>query len=755
MIKKSYNKVYNPQKIENKIYKIWERGKYFTPKINIMRKPFTIVIPPPNVTGNLHMGHALNNTIQDILIRWHRMKNSPTLWLPGTDHAGIATQNVVEQELDSEGKNRYDLGREKFIKYTWQWVEKYGGNIENQLRRLGASCDWTRKRFTLDEGLSEAVKEAFIRLHKKGLIYQGDRIINWCPRCVTVLSDLEVEYEEEKSSLWYIRYPIVNSKRCENQRFYKVKSPKFIIVATTRPETMLGDTAVAVHPRDKRYKKLIGKTVNLPLMGREIPIITDEAVDPKFGTGAVKVTPAHDPTDYEIAQRHNLPQVKIIDQEGKMTPKAGKFSGLDLMICRDIVVRELKKQGLLEKIKDYTHSVGKCYRCKKTVEPLVSKQWFVKIKPLAKPAIVAVKKDKIKFIPYRFTKIYLGWMENIQDWCISRQLWWGHQLPVYYCRQEEIKNKKLKRKKKGCGKIIVSKERPKRCPKCGSSKLTQDPDVLDTWFSSALWPFSTLGWPKKTKDLQYFYPTSVLVTAPDIIFFWVARMIMMGLEFTGKVPFHIVHLHGLVRDEKGRKMSKSEGNVIDPLNLIDKYSADSLRMALVCGIAPGSDVAISDQKVKGYRNFSNKIWNAFRFILLNLDKLSSEEKKELKKLIEKENFKKGLEKEDKEILKKLEKLSKKVETSLEKYRFSDAALACYHFFWHHFCDIYIEKTKPRLQKEGKDRVLALAVLVYILQINLKLLHPFMPYVTEHIWQTLGDSELADKKPLLIQNWPVK
>ncbi len=731
---KKSSKAYDPHKIENKIYQMWEDGKYFTSKINLKKKPFTIVIPPPNVTGNLHMGHALNNTIQDILIRWNRMKNNPTLWIPGKDHAGIATQNVVEQELAKENKNRYELGREKFIKRVWMWVKEYGGNIENQLRRLGSSCDWTRKRFTLDEGLSEAVKEAFIKLYEKGLIYKGDRIINWCPRCVTVLSDLEVEYKEEESNLWYIRYPIKNPSS-------KIKNQNYIIVATTRPETMLGDTAVAVHPKDKRYEKLIGKTVSLPLMEKEIPIIADKIVDREFGTGAVKVTPAHDPTDYEIAKRHNLPYVKIINQGGKMTSETGRFSGLDLMVCRDVVVQELKKQGLLEKTEDYTHSVGKCYRCKKTVEPLVSKQWFVKIRPLALPAIQAVKKGKIKFTPTRFTKTYLQWMENIQDWCISRQLWWGHQIPVWYCDE--------------CNETHVAKQKPKKCKSCKCSHLSQDPDVLDTWFSSSLWPFSTLGWPKETKELKYFYPTSILVTAPDIIFFWVARMIMMGLEFTGKIPFHIVHLHGLVRDEKGRKMSKSEGNVINPLNLIDKYSADSLRMALICGVAPGSDVAISDEKVKGYRNFANKVWNAFRFILLNLDRLSSNEKKELVKLIEKGDLKKGLKKEDKEILKKLEKESKKIEASLKKYRFSDAASTCYHFFWHQFCDKYIEKTKPRLQKEDKDRIFALASLIYVLKTNLKLLHPFMPHVTEHIWQILQNIKLADKKPLIVQDWPVK
>ncbi len=714
-------KVYNPQEVEEKIYKKWEESKYFTPKIRFRKAPFVIMMPPPNVTGNLHIGHALNLTIQDILIRWHRMRGDITLWLPGTDHAGIATQNVVERKLKKEGKNRFDLGRKKFVNEVWRWVSEYGRNIKSQIRRLGCSCDWTRERFTLDDQLSQAVRKAFVTLYNRGLIYKGEYIINWCPHCQSVIADDEVEYQEEESRLWYIKYPIKDQK-------LKAQSQNFIVIATTRPETMLADTAVAVNPKDRRYKKLIGKTAILPLVGREIPIIADSLVNIKFGTGALKVTPGHDKTDYEIGQKHRLPIISVIGFDGQMTSEAGPFEGLTIKEAREAVVGQLKKQGYLKKEEGYKHSIGQCYRCKTTIEPLISLQWFVKMKPLAKRALKMIKAHKPKFVPKRFEKIYRDWLEDIRDWCISRQLWWGHQIPVWYCDDCEFLN--------------VQVNEPKRCKNCGSKNLTQDPDVLDTWFSSALWPFSTLGWPKETKDFLYFYPTSVLVTGYDIIFFWVSRMTTMSFELTGENPFEVVFIHGMVRDEKGKKMSKSIGNVIDPLKMIEKYSADALRMSLIANSKLGGDVNISDGKIKGYRNFANKIWNAARFIMINLQ--ASNLKIKNPKL-----NKTNLVKENKKIIEKLNQVIKTINQSLENYRFSDAALTLYDFFWHEFCDHYIEESKKYLKgSDKKAQKQTLEVLIYVLETSLKLLHPFMPFITEHIWQKLGHQNF-----LMQEGWP--
>ncbi len=725
---KELPKAYNPAEVEEKIYKMWEKEGYFTPKIDPKKKPFVIVIPPPNITGTLHMGHALNNTIQDVLIRWHRMIGEPTLWLPGTDHAGIATQNVVEKELVKEGKTRHDVGREKLIKLIWEWKEKYGNLIIDQLKKLGCSCDWSRIRFTMDEGYSKAVLETFIHFYKKGYLYRGERVINWCPRCMTALSDIELEYVSEKSFLWYIKYPLVQSSG--------PKAQGYITVATTRPETMLGDTAVAVNPGDKRYKNLIGKKAILPIVNREIPIIADSLVDPKFGTGAVKVTPAHDPVDFEISERHKLPKIVVIASDGTMTKEVpSQYFKMDRHECREAVVDHLKQRGLLQKIKDYTHNIAHCYRCDTVVEPLLSLQWFVKMDNLAKPAIKVVKENKIKFIPKRWEKVYLNWIENLKDWCISRQIWWGHRIPVWYCR--ETKNVDCKAKNG----VIVSLEPPKKCPYCSSIKLVQDPDVLDTWFSSALWPHATLGWPEKTKDIGYFYPTTVLSTARDIIYLWVARMIMTGLEFMNKIPFSEVYIHATVLTKQGKRMSKSLGTGVDPINLIEKYGADATRFGLIWQVAQTQDMRFSEEAIVSAQRFANKIWNASRFVISNLD---------LERVKGLDDRKLKLTVEDKRILSDCKKLVNKTTHYFTKYDFHHAAEGIYHFFWHIYCDIYIENSKKRLYeaKNKDDGLTAQWVLYKILTDSLKLLHPLMPFVTEEIWQKLGE-----KKPLIIQEWP--
>ena len=705
-------KVYNPKEVEDRLYKMWLDKKYFHAKIDYSKKPFTIVIPPPNITGQLHMGHALNNTIQDILIRFKRMQGYCALWLPGTDHASIATEAKIVEKMKEEGLTKEMIGREKFLERAWEWKRVYGGRIIEQLKKLGASCDWDRERFTMDEGLSNAVKEVFVRLYEKGLIYKGERMINWCPTCHTTISDAEVEYEEKKGKLYYVKYP------AKDNSYY-------VIVATTRPETMLGDTAVAVNPNDQRYKHLIGKTVVLPLVNREIPIIADDYVDMEFGTGVVKITPAHDPNDFEIGQRHNLPMVQVIDTKGYMNENAGKYSGQERYEARKNIINDLKDLGLLVKEEDYTHNVGHCYRCSTVIEPLVSKQWFVKMKPLAKPAIRVVKEGKIKFIPERFEKIYFNWMENIKDWCISRQLWWGHRIPAYYCRD--------------CENMMVSREEVKVCSKCGSSNVYQDEDTLDTWFSSALWPFSTLGWPEETEDLKYFYPTDVLVTAYDIIFFWVARMIFSGLEHMGKEPFKYVLIHGIVRDAQGRKMSKSLGNGIDPLEVIEKYGADALRFTLVTGISPGNDTRFHMEKVEANRNFANKIWNAARFVLMNLD-IDTSFKPDESKFTFTERW----------ILSRLDTLISEVTENLEKFEIGIAAQKLYDFIWDEFCDWYIEMSKPTLyNKEASNNKEVQYVLLTVLTDILKLLHPFMPFVTEEIYLNLPHVE----ESLVIATWP--
>ncbi len=696
---KELPKAYDFRGVEEKWYRFWEERGFFKPKLAEDRPRFSIVIPPPNVTGKLHVGHALNTTLQDIMARYKRMDGYDTLWLPGMDHAGIATQNVVEKQLAQEGLTRHDVGREEFLRRVWKWKEEYGGAIIEQLKRLGCSCDWTRLRFTMDEGLSRAVREVFVRLWDEGLIYRGDYIINWCPRCHTALADIEVEHEPTPGHLWYIRYPLVDGSG-------------YIVVATTRPETMLGDTAVAVHPEDERYQVLIGKKIKLPLIGREIPIIADREVDPEFGTGAVKVTPAHDFADFEMAQRHRLPLVKIMDEDGRMTEEAGPYAGLERFKARERVVKDLEAQGLLEKIEDYEVVLGRCYRCADVVEPLLSKQWFVRMKPLAQPAIAAVERGFTRLVPENWKNLYYDWMYNIRDWCISRQIWWGHRLPAWTC--------------KDCGEITVSREEPKVCAYCGSPNLIQEEDVLDTWFSSALWPFSTLGWPEDTPELRLYYPTSLLVTSFDILFFWVARMLMMGLHFMGAIPFHDVYIHALVRDEKGQKMSKSKGNVLDPLVMIEKYGADALRFTLAALAAQGRDIRLSESRIEGFRHFVNKIWNAARFVLLNLEGF---EKREL--------VPDSLPKEGRWILSRLSGTIRRVRQALDAYEFDQAALAIYHFFWHEFCDWYVEMSKRFLSRENStERSLTQNVLVYVLDTSLRLLHPFMPFMTEEIWQAL-------------------
>lgn len=704
-------KTYQPQLFEKKLYEFWSKGGYFGAKPNPEKEPFTIVMPPPNITGQLHMGHALDETVQDIIIRFKRMSGYEALWIPGTDHASIATEVKIVDKLKAEGLDKREIGREEFLRRAWEWKKQYGGRIVEQLKTLGSSCDWSREAFTMDENLSAAVLEVFCKLYDKGLIYRGDRIINWCPTCGTALSDAEVEYSEKDSFLWHFRYPLKDGSG-------------YIEVATTRPETIPGDTAVAVNPKDPKYKHLVGKILVLPVNGREIPIVADNYVEMGFGSGAVKITPAHDPNDFEVGLRHNLPVIRVMDDNGVMNELAGKYNGLTRDECRKQIVEDLKEGGYLVEIEPYKHNVGECYRCSTIVEPIVSKQWFVKMKPLAEPAIAAVKKRKVEFIPKRFEKTYFNWMENVRDWCISRQLWWGHRIPAYYCDD--------------CGEMTVSKTKVEVCPKCGGKHVRQDEDVLDTWFSSALWPFSTLGYPKKTKDLEYFYPTNVLVTAYDIIFFWVARMIFSGIENMGEVPFSEVLIHGLVRDSQGRKMSKSLGNGIDPLEIIDKYGADTLRFSLATGIAPGSDTRYSEEKVESCRNFMNKLWNASRFLIMNMEGKELKDISELKKLPV-----------DKWILTKLQGLIKEVTINLNKYEIGLAAGKIYDFVWSDFCDWYIETEKPLLYGDNeKLKIHALSMLSYVLETVLKLLHPFVPFVTEEIFRILHPD-----KALIVEEWP--
>ncbi|MBM7624829.1 valine--tRNA ligase [Sporohalobacter salinus] len=705
---------YDPATVEDKWYEYWIENDFFEAEVDEDKEPFTIVMPPPNVTGQLHIGHALDNTLQDILIRWKRMQGYSALWIPGTDHASIATEvKVVNKLREEEGLEKDDVGREGFLERAWEWKEEYGGRITDQLKKLGTSCDWSRERFTMDEGCSEAVKEAFIRLYEEDLIYRGDYIINWCPDCGTTLSDIEVEHEEIPGHFYHIKYDLKDSD-------------DHLVVATTRPETMLGDTAIAVNPSDERYQDLIGKTAILPAVGRELPIIADEFVDSDFGTGLVKVTPAHDPNDFEIGQRNDLKVVKVIDDQAKMTSEAGKYEGMDRYECREQLVEDLKESGQLIEIEEHDHSVGHCYRCDTLIEPLVSKQWFVKMEPLAKPAIEAVEESETNFVPERFTKVYRNWMENIRDWCISRQLWWGHRIPVWYCQD--------------CEEEIVAREEPTSCPECNSDNLKQDEDVLDTWFSSGLWPFSTLGWPEETEELDYYYPTSVLVTGRDIIFFWVARMIFSGIEFMEEPPFSDVLVHGLVRDAQGRKMSKSLGNGVDPLEFIDEYGADTLRFTLVTGNTPGNDMRFRQEKVEASRNFVNKIWNASRFVLMNLEDFDPNEIDELDYTLA-----------DEWIISRLNKTAKEVTRTLDKYQIGNAAQTLYDFVWNEFCDWYIELIKPRLYQD-EDQITketAQYVVAYVLEKSLRLLHPFMPFVTEEIWQRLpyeGDT-------IMTTTWP--
>jgi valyl-tRNA synthetase len=769
---------YNPKETEDKWYKFWEENNFFQAKPNPSlpfrqagKKPFCIVIPPPNVTGILHMGHALNNTIQDILIRYHRMKGEESLWVPGTDHAGIATQNVVEKSIAKEGLKRQDLGREKFIERVWQWKEQYGSTIIHQLKKLGASCDWQRTRFTMDKEYSQAVIEVFVKLYEKGLIYQGDYIINWCPRCQTALSDEEAPHRELQGSLYYLRYPLKesivhNAKQSKDNTIdYRLSAIDYIVVATTRPETMLGDTAVAVNPKDKRYKGLIGKTLILPLINREIKIIPDEIVDMKFGTGAVKVTPAHDPNDYLLGKKHSLEFINVMHPDARMNENAGDYRNMDRFEAREVILDDLKEKGLLEKVEPHQLSAGHCYRCHTIIEPYLSKQWFVKMKPLARRALEVVKKGKIKFYPKRWTKVYLNWMENLQDWCISRQIWWGHRLPVYYCRncqagKSEIRNPKsetnpnfqIPNSKQNAG-IIVARIKPDKCPICGSTDIYQDEDVLDTWFSSWLWPFATFYWPFEThdtihntqykKDLEYFYPTSVLVTAPEIIFFWVARMIMAGMEFMKDIPFKDVYIHGTVRDIEGKKMSKSLGNIIDPLEIINEYGTDALRFSLISITAQGQDVFLSKERFEMGRNFANKIWNASRLILTNLD--ASHAKADLCVFFQKEN----LDIFNRWILSRFYSVLKEINAYLDAYKFNEAANALYAFFWHEFCDWYLELIKPDI-KNAQNQV----VMYKILEKFLRVMHPFMPFITEEIWQRIQvTGHRSQVTSIMIEPWP--
>ncbi|MBQ8001237.1 MAG: valine--tRNA ligase [Ruminococcus sp.] len=713
---KELAKSYNPKEVEDKIYDFWMKGGFFRAEVDRSKKPYTIVMPPPNITGQLHIGHALDNTLQDILIRYRRMQGYAALWLPGTDHASIATEAKIVEAMKKEGITKEDIGREAFLERAWAWKEEYGGRICNQLKKLGTSCDWSRERFTMDEGCSDAVKEVFVRLYEKGLIYRGERIINWCPHCCTSISDAEVEFEEQEGFFWHLRYPLTDGSG-------------FVELATTRPETLLGDTAIAVNPDDERYKAFVGKTVTLPIVGREIPVVADSYVDMEFGTGVVKITPAHDPNDFEVGLRHNLPIINVMDDTAHMNENAGeKYQGMDRYECRKAIVKDLEEGGFLVKIEPHAHNVGTCYRCGTTVEPRVSMQWFVKMQPLAEPAIDCVRSGKTKFVPERFEKVYFHWMENIRDWCISRQLWWGHRIPAYYCAD--------------CGEMTVSKDEVTVCPKCGGTHVHQDEDTLDTWFSSALWPFSTLGWPNKTDELDFFYPTSTLVTGYDIIFFWVARMIFSGMENMGAQPFDTVFIHGIIRDEQGRKMSKSLGNGVDPLLLIDQYGADALRFFLATGNSPGNDMRFSDKRVESCRNFANKLYNASRFVHMNID--DHNVPCELPEV---------LTTEDKWIISAVNTVAKEVADNLDKFELGIAVQKLYDFIWDCYCDWYIELTKSRLREEGETAQNARQVLVWVLERTLRLLHPFMPFITEEIWQTLPHNAEADGETIMLCKYP--
>ncbi|SHE94891.1 valine--tRNA ligase [Alkalibacter saccharofermentans] len=714
MNKKQLSKSYDPIEFEDEIYENWERRGYFKPEANNDGKPYTIVMPPPNITGQLHLGHAFDGTLQDIIIRWKRMQGFSALWLPGTDHASIATEvKVVEKIKEDEGKTKEELGREEFLNRAWDWAVVYKKRIVDQFKKLGASCDWDRERFTMDEGCSEAVVETFVRLYGKGLVYRGNRIINWCPDCKTALSDAEVEYSEKSGNLYHLRYPLESGD-------------KYLVVATTRPETMLGDSGVAVNPNDERYKDLIGKNVILPLMNRKIPIIADDYVDMEFGTGAVKMTPAHDPNDFEVGLRHNLDQIRVLDDSGIMNEHAGDYKGLERYEARKKVLEDLKALGLIEKIQEHVHNVGACYRCDTVVEPIISRQWFVSMEPLAKPAIDVVRDGKTKFVPERFSKIYFNWMENIKDWCISRQLWWGHRIPAYYCDD--------------CNEVMVSKDEVTSCGKCGSGNVRQDEDVLDTWFSSALWPFSTLGWPENTEDLNKFYPNNLLVTGFDIIFFWVARMIFSGIEQMGETPFSDVYIHGLIRDAQGRKMSKSLGNGVDPLEVIEKYGADPLRFTIVTGNAAGNDIRWHDEKVIANRNFANKIWNASKFVIMNTEN---------DVILEIADVKDDLLSMDKWILSRLNQITREVNENMEKYELGIAAQKLYDFLWNEYCDWYIELVKSRLYGDDDSKKAAQATLKHVLKTSLKLLHPFMPFITEKLFLAIQDEE----ETVMLSRWP--
>ena len=714
-MEKNLSKTYDPKGIEGRLYDKWQQKKYFHAEVDRSRKPFTIVMPPPNITGQLHMGHALDNTMQDILIRYKRMQGFNALWQPGTDHASIATEVKIIEALKKEGIEKEDLGREKFLERAWEWKREYGGRIVSQLKKLGSSADWDRERFTMDEGCSKAVEEVFVNLYNKGYIYKGNRIVNWCPVCGTSISDAEVEHVEQAGHFWHIKYPVVGGAPGEG-----------VVVATTRPETMLGDEALAVNPEDDRYRHLVGKKVMLPLVGKEIPVIADSYVDMEFGTGVVKITPAHDPNDFEVGRRHNLPVTNILNDDATINEKGGKYAGMDRYEARKAVVEDLKAQGLLVKVEDHSHNVGTHDRCKTTVEPMAKQQWFVAMEELAKPAIQALKTGELRFVPDRFDKIYLHWLENIRDWCISRQLWWGHRIPAYYCAQ--------------CGELVVAKEKPQACPKCGCTHLDQDEDTLDTWFSSALWPFSTLGWPEHTEDLDYFYPTDVLVTGYDIIFFWVIRMVFSGYAHTGKAPFHTVLIHGLVRDSQGRKMSKSLGNGIDPLEVIDKYGADALRLTLITGNAPGNDMRFYWERVESSRNFANKVWNASRFIMMNMESTHMEAP-----------AREELTDADRWILSKANRLAEEVTSNMDRYELGIAVQKIYDFIWEEFCDWYIEMVKPRLYAGGEEgtKRAALWTLKTVLIQALKLLHPYMPFITEEIFCTIQDEE----ESIMISQWP--
>ena len=711
-MKSQLEKLYDPKAVEDKIYGYWVERDCFKARVNPSKKPYSIVMPPPNITGQLHMGHALDETLQDILIRYKRMSGYETLWLPGTDHASIATEAKIVSEMKKEGLTKDDLGREGFLERAWAWKEKYGSTIINQLKKLGSSCDWSRERFTMDEGCSKAVKEVFVRYYEKGLIYRGERIINWCPHCLTSISNAEVEYEEQAGHFWHLRYPLTDGSG-------------WLELATTRPETLLGDTAVAVNPKDERYKKYVGKTVTLPLVGREIPVVADSYVDTEFGTGVVKITPAHDPNDFEVGLRHNLPVINVMTDDARITDDYPKYAGMDRFEARKAIVADLEAGGFLVRTEDYSHNVGTCYRCGSTIEPRVSLQWFVKMADLAKPAIEAVRSGATKFIPERFEKNYFNWMEDIRDWCVSRQLWWGHRIPAFYCDD--------------CGETVVTKEESAVCPKCGKT-MRQDPDTLDTWFSSALWPFSTLGWPDKTPELEYFYPTNTLVTGWDIITFWVSRMIVAGMEFMNEKPFDNVLIHGLMRDPNGLKMSKSLGNGVDPLEVIDKYGADALRFMVASGTSPGNDMRYSEDKVKACRNFANKLWNAARFIMMNLpDDFTVPEK-----------LPESLALEDRWLISKINTLAKEVNDNLEKFELGVAAQKVYDFIWDVYCDWYIELTKPRINAGGESAEAAQTILVWAMVRILKLLHPFMPFITEEIWQALDGTG----RPLMLESFPV-